>query len=103
MGGRIQFAPTKTGHPNKICFTGKTYPEHLVLKRDLLDFEDDRKQLWFGGMNNECHCSKDRFVVSWHYKNTLIQRKSSGKTCLRKNKYLFLSYREVKRCFARIL
>ena len=63
MGGRIQFAPTKTGHPNKIGFTGKIYPEHLVLKRDLLDFEDDRKQLWFGGMNNECHCSKDRFVV----------------------------------------
>jgi hypothetical protein len=63
MGGRMQFAPTITGHPNKIGFTGKIYPEHLVLKQDLLDFEDDREQLWFGGMNNECHCSKDRFVV----------------------------------------
>ena len=26
MGGRIQFAPTITGHPNKIGFTGKIYP-----------------------------------------------------------------------------
>ncbi len=49
MGGRMQFAPTITGHPNKINFTGKIYPEHLVLKQDLLDFEDDREQLRFGG------------------------------------------------------
>ena len=40
MGERMQFAPTITGHPNKIGFTGKIYPEHLVLKQDLLDFED---------------------------------------------------------------
>jgi hypothetical protein len=26
MGGRMQFAPTITGHPNKIGFTGKIYP-----------------------------------------------------------------------------
>jgi hypothetical protein len=45
----MQFAPTITGHPNKIGFTGKIYPEHLVLKHDLLDFEDDREQLRFGG------------------------------------------------------
>ena len=49
MGGRMPFAPTITGHPNKIGFTGKIYPEHLVLKHDLLDFEDDREQLRFGG------------------------------------------------------
>ena len=42
MGERMQFAPTITGHPNKIGFTGKIHPEHLVLKQDLLDFEDDR-------------------------------------------------------------
>ena len=48
MGGRMPFAPTITGHPNKIGFTGKIYPEHLVLKQDLLDFEDDREQLRFG-------------------------------------------------------
>ena len=40
MGGRMQFAPTITGHSNKIGFTGKIYPEHLVLKQDLQDFED---------------------------------------------------------------
>ena len=49
MGGRMPFAPTITGHPNKIGFTGKIYPEHLVLKQDLLDFEDDREQHRFGG------------------------------------------------------
>ena len=49
MGGRMQFAPTITGHPNKIGFTGKIYPEHLVLKQDLQDFEDYRERLWFGG------------------------------------------------------
>ena len=59
----MPFAPTITGYPNKKGLTCKIYPEHLVLKQDLLDFEDDRKQLWFGDMNNECHCSKDRFVV----------------------------------------
>jgi hypothetical protein len=45
----MPFAPTITGHPNKIGFTGKIYPEHLVLKQDLLDFEDDREQHRFGG------------------------------------------------------
>jgi len=49
MGGRMQFAPTITGHPNKIGFTGKIYPEHLVLKQDLQDFEDYIERLWFGG------------------------------------------------------
>ena len=49
MGGRMQFAPTITGHPNKIGFTVKIYPEHLVLNQDLQDFEDDREQLRFGG------------------------------------------------------
>ena len=48
IGGRMPFAPTITGHPNKIGFAGKIYPEHLVLKQDLLDFEDDREQLRFG-------------------------------------------------------
>ena len=43
----MQFAPTKMGYRNKIGFTGKIYPEHLVLKQDLLDFEDDREQLRF--------------------------------------------------------
>ena len=45
----MQFAPTITGYPNKVGLTGKIYPEHLVLKQDLLDFEDDREQLRFGG------------------------------------------------------
>jgi hypothetical protein len=49
MGERMQFAPTITGYPNKIGFTGKIYPEHLVLNQDLLDFEDDRERFWFGG------------------------------------------------------
>jgi len=49
MGGRMQFAPTITGHPNKIGFTGKIYPEHLVLKQDLQGFEDYIERLWFGG------------------------------------------------------
>jgi hypothetical protein len=49
MGGRMQFAPTITGYPNKIVFTGKIYPEHLVLNQDLQDFEDYRERLWFGG------------------------------------------------------
>ena len=49
MGGRMQFAPTITGHPNKIGFTGKIYPEHLVLKQDLQDFEHYRDCLRFGG------------------------------------------------------
>ena len=49
MGGRMPFAPTITGYPNKIGFTGKIYPEHLVLNQDLQDFEDDREQLRFGG------------------------------------------------------
>ena len=49
MGGRMQFASTITGYPNKIGFTGKIYPEHLVLNQDLQDFEDDREQLRFGG------------------------------------------------------
>ncbi len=49
MGGRMQFAPTITGHSNKIGFTGKIYPEHLVLKQDLQDFEDYIERLWFGG------------------------------------------------------
>jgi hypothetical protein len=35
MGGRMQFAPTITGYPNKIGLTGKIYPEHLVLNQDL--------------------------------------------------------------------
>ena len=47
--GQMQFAPTITGHPNKIGFTGKIYPEHLVLKQDLQDFEDYIERLWFGG------------------------------------------------------
>ena len=47
MGGRMQFAPTITGYPNKIGFTGKIYPEHLVLKQDLQDFEDYRERLRF--------------------------------------------------------
>ena len=45
----MQFAPTITGYPNKIGFTGKIYPEHLVLKQDLQDFEDYIERLWFGG------------------------------------------------------
>ena len=49
MGGRMQFAPTITGYPNKIGFTGKIYPEHLVLNQDLQDFEDYRELLRFGG------------------------------------------------------
>ena len=49
MGGRMPFAPTITGYPNKIGFTGKIYPEHLVLNQDLQDFEDYRERLWFGG------------------------------------------------------
>ncbi len=48
-GGRMQFAPTITRYPNNIGFTGKIYPEHLVLNQDLQDFEDDRERLWFGG------------------------------------------------------
>ena len=35
----MPFAPTITGYPNKIGFTGKIYPEHLVLNQDLQDFE----------------------------------------------------------------
>jgi hypothetical protein len=35
MGGRMPFATTITGYPNKIGLTGKIYPEHLVLNQDL--------------------------------------------------------------------
>ena len=49
MGGRMPFAPTITGYPNKIGFTGKIYPEHLVLNQDLQDFEDYRERRRFGG------------------------------------------------------
>ena len=49
MVGRMPFAPTITGYPNKIGLTGKIYPEHLVLKQDLQDFEDYIERLWFGG------------------------------------------------------
>ena len=37
MGGRMPFAPTIMGYPNKIGFIGKIYPEHLVLNQDLQD------------------------------------------------------------------
>ena len=42
----MQLAPTITGYPNKIGFTGKIYPEHSVLNQDLQDY---REQLRFGG------------------------------------------------------
>jgi hypothetical protein len=46
MRGRMQFAPSITGHPNKIGFTGKIYPEHSVLNQDFVDY---RECLRFGG------------------------------------------------------
>jgi hypothetical protein len=48
MRGRMPFASTITGYPNKIGFKGKIYPEHLVLNQDLQDFEDYRERLRFG-------------------------------------------------------
>jgi hypothetical protein len=45
----MPFAPTITGYPQDIGFTGKIYPEHLVLNRDSHDFEDYRERRRFGG------------------------------------------------------
>ena len=57
MGGRMQFAPTITGYRNKIGYTGKIYPEHLILNQDLQDY-----------LNNECHKKGVIFLSTsqWH-------------------------------------
>ena len=53
----MQFAPTITGYRNKIGFTGKIYPEHLILNQDLQDY-----------LNNECHKQGVIFLSTsqWH-------------------------------------
>ena len=53
----MQFAPSKLGYRNKIGFTGKIYPEHLILNQDLQDY-----------LNNECHKKGVIFLSTsqWH-------------------------------------